>query len=149
MRIALFFGAFQAIMPVIGWLAGRSVAEFIAPWDHWVVFGLLVFIGARMIYESFRMDAAEKPTNPLNIYVLLVLSVATSLDSLADGFSFALLKVAIFMPVIIIWLVTFALSLVGVTVGGRLGHFFEKRIEALGGLVLIAIGVKVLIDHTL
>ena len=148
-RIALFFGGFQAIMPLIGWLAGRSVSELISPWDHWVVFALLVFIGARMIYESFRMDAAGKPTNLLNIYVLLVLSVATSLDALAVGFSFAFLKVAIVMPVIIIGLVTFALSLVGVAVGGRLGHFFEKKIEAVGGLVLIAIGVKVLIDHIL
>lgn len=149
LRIALFFGGFQAIMPLIGWLAGRSVSELISPWDHWVAFALLVFIGARMIYESFRMEAAGKPTDPLNIYVLLVLSVATSLDALAVGFSFAFLKVAIVMPVIIIGLVTFALSLVGVAVGGRLGHFFEKKIEAVGGLVLIAIGVKVLIDHIL
>ena len=148
-RIALFFGGFQAIMPVIGWLAGRSVAELIAPWDHWAAFGLLVFIGGRMIYESFRMETAERPTDPLNIYVLLVLSVATSLDALAVGFSFAFLNVAIVVPVVIIGVVTFTLSLVGVAVGDRLGHFFEKRIEAVGGIVLIAIGVKILLEHVL
>lgn len=148
-RIALFFGGFQAIMPVIGWLAGRSVAELISPWDHWAAFGLLVFIGGRMIYESFRMETAERPTDPLNIYVLLVLSVATSLDALAVGFSFAFLNVAIVVPVVIIGVVTFTLSLVGVAVGDRLGHFFEKRIEAVGGIVLIAIGVKILLEHVL
>ena len=148
-RIALFFGGFQAVMPVIGWLAGRSVAELISPWDHWVAFALLVFIGGRMIYGSFRMDAAGKPTDPLNLYVLLLLSLATSIDALAVGFSFAFLKIAIVGPVIIIGAVTFVLSLAGVAVGDRLGHFFERKIEAVGGLVLIAIGVRILLEHLL
>ena len=148
-RIALFFGGFQALMPVVGWLAGRSVADFIAPWDHWAAFGVLSLIGGRMIYRSFRMDAAGKPTNPLNLYVLLLLSLATSIDALAVGFSFAFLNVAIVRPVVIIGAVTFVLSLAGVAVGDRLGHFFERKIEAVGGLVLIAIGIKILLEHLL
>jgi len=149
LRMALFFGGFQAIMPVIGWLAGRGVAEFIAPWDHWVVFAVLVLIGAKMIVEAFRIEAAGKPTNPFNVTILLVLAVATSLDALAVGFSFAFLVVDILFPVVIIGAVTFILTLIGVAVGNRLGHFFEKRIEILGGLVLIAIGVKILLEHLL
>jgi len=149
LRMALFFGVFQAVMPVLGWAGGRSVAELIAPWDHWAVFGVLAFLGGKMIYESFRMDAAERPTGPPSITVLLVLSVATSIDALAVGFSFALLGVAIILPAIIIGAVAFVLSLVGVAVGDRLGHFFEKRIEAVGGVVLIAIGVKILLQRLL
>lgn len=149
LRIALFFGGFQALMPVVGWLAGRSVADLIAGWDHYVVFGVLTFIGCKMIYESFRIESAGKPTNPLNVFVLLVLAVATSLDALAVGFSFALLGVSILMPVVVIGAVTFVLSLTGVAVGDRLGHFFERKIEAVGGLVLIGIGLKILLEHLL
>lgn len=149
LRIALFFGAFQAVMPVIGWVAGQSVATIIGPWDHWVVFGVLVFIGGKMIFESFKIEAAERPTDPLNVYVLLVLSVATSLDALAVGFSFAFLVTDIVLPVVIIGGVTFVLSLVGTAVGDRAGHFFEKKIEIVGGLILIAIGVKILLEHLL
>jgi putative Mn2+ efflux pump MntP len=147
LRIALFFGAFQAIMPVIGWLAGQTLAERIKTFDHWVVFAVLAAVGGKMIYESFKFDAAEKPSNPLNLYVLLMLSIATSIDALAVGFSFALLSVSIVLPVLVIGAVTFVLSLIGVGIGDRLGHFFEKRIEFVGGLVLIGIGVKVLIQH--
>lgn len=148
-RIALFFGGFQAIMPALGWLAGRSVADFIAPWDHWVVFAVLSFIGGRMIYESFRMGPDGKSADLLSVWALFLLSVATSIDALAVGLSFAFLNVSIIMPVIVIGVVTFVLSLVGVAVGDRLGHFFERKIEAVGGLVLIAIGVKILLEHLL
>ena len=148
-RIALSFGAFQAVMPVIGWYVGRSVAEVISPWDHWVVFGVLVFIGGKMIIESFKIEAVERPANPLNVWVLLVLSIVTSLDALAVGFSFAFLVTDIITPVIIIGAVTFILCLIGIAIGDKLGHFFEKKIEIVGGLVLIAIGVKILFEHLL
>ena len=100
-----------------------------------------------MIYESIKMDSDEKVINPLNVYVLLMLSVATSIDALAVGVSFAFLKVSIITPVIVIGIVTFVLSLLGVFVGDRFGRFFEKKIEIVGGLILIGIGIKILIQH--
>jgi len=149
LRMALFFGGFQALMPVVGWLAGKTLAELVSGFDHWVVFAVLSLIGAKMIYESFKIESAEEPAPLESVYVLLVLSVATSIDALAVGFGFAFLRVSIVMPVVVIGLVTFVLSLVGTAVGHNLGHFFEKRIEAVGGLVLIAIGVKILLEHVL
>jgi len=147
LRIALFFGLFQAIMPIIGWLAGLSLRDFISAVDHWIAFGLLSFIGCKMIYESITVQSSEKEIDPLNIYVLLMLSLATSIDALAVGVSFAFLKVSIVTPVVIIGMVTFTLSFLGIFVGNRIGHFFENKIEILGGLVLIGIGIKILVEH--
>ena len=145
--IALFFGTFQAIMPVVGWLAELSLRSFIAEIDHWIAFGLLSFIGCKMIYESIAVQSNEKRINPLNIYVLFMLSVATSIDALAVGVSFAFLKISIATPVMVIGTITFGLSFLGVFVGNRIGHFFENKIEIAGGLILIGIGVKILIEH--
>ncbi len=147
LRIALFFGAFQAIMPIIGWLAGLSLRDFISGVDHWIAFGLLSFIGCRMIYEALRMEEDQKKVDPLKFHVLLMLSVATSIDALAVGVSFAFLKISIATPVLVIGMVTFLLSYLGIFVGNRLGHFFEKKIEILGGLILIGIGIKILAEH--
>lgn len=147
LRIAGFFGLFQAVMPLIGWLAGLSLRDYISGIDHWIAFGLLAFIGCKMIYESTRLEKTERETNPLNIYVLLMLSVATSIDALAVGVSFAFLQIAIVTPVIVIGTITFALSFLGVFAGGKAGHLFENKIEIAGGLILIAIGVKILLDH--
>ncbi len=146
-RIALFFGAFQAVMPVIGWLAGLGLSGFVANVDHWVAFGLLTFIGCKMIYEAFALEPDERRSDPLNVQVLLVLSIATSIDALAVGVSFALLAVSIITPVLVIGAITFGLSLLGALLGGRLGGLFAKRAEIGGGLVLIAIGVRILIAH--
>jgi putative Mn2+ efflux pump MntP len=146
-RIALAFGFFQAVMPLIGWLAGLTLQKYMAGIDHWVAFGLLVFIGAKMIYEATKIEQAEEAANPLNLYVLLILSIATSVDALAVGITFAMLGTAIMTPVIVIGSVTFVLCLAGVYIGDVFGHFFEKKIEILGGLVLIGIGVKILIQH--
>ena len=105
-KIALYFGLFQAVMPVVGWLAGLSLRTFIENIDHWIAFGLLSFIGCKMIYESFKMKSDEDEKNdPLNIYVLLMLSIATSIDALAVGVSFAFLNTSIAAPVIIIGIV--------------------------------------------
>jgi putative Mn2+ efflux pump MntP len=147
LKIAMFFGAFQAIMPIVGWLAGLSLRDFISGVDHWIAFGLLSLIGCKMIYESIKMESSQKVINPLNIYVLLMLSVATSIDALAVGVSFAFLKVSIITPVIVIGIVTFVLSLLGVFVGDKFGRFFEKKIEIVGGLILIGIGIKILVEH--
>ncbi len=147
LTIAACFGSFQAFMPLIGWLAGLSLREFILGVDHWIAFGLLNGIGLKMIYESCKVESIEGEMNPLNVFVLLILSVATSIDALAVGISLSFLKIAIAIPAIVIGAVTFLLTLLGVFVGNRFGHFFEKKIEILGGLVLIGIGIKILIEH--
>lgn len=146
-RIAVFFGAFQAIMPVVGWLSGLTVRGFIAGIDHWIAFSLLCLIGVKMIYESTRMKPDDSKNEILSIYVLLMLSVATSIDALAVGFGFALLDVSIVTPVVIIGITTFVLSFVGTFLGTRLGHIFENKIQIVGGLILIGIGIKILIEH--
>jgi putative Mn2+ efflux pump MntP len=146
-KIALFFGLFQALMPVLGWFLGLGFRHLIEDYDHWLAFGLLTAIGGKMIYESFRLEDAENPRDPMGIQVLLVLSVATSIDALAVGLTLTFIKVPIITPAIIIGAVTFALSYVGVFLGEKFGHFFEKKIEALGGLILIGIGLKILIEH--
>ncbi len=148
-RIAVFFGGFQAIMPLIGYLAGTSVKEYVADYDHWIAFTLLCAVGAKMIYESFKISPAEKSFDPSNILTLLALSVATSIDALAVGITLSLVTNSIIAALIIIGIVTFALSYLGVLIGKRFGHFFEHKIEAVGGLILIALGLKILVRHLL
>ena len=118
-RIALFFGAFQAFMPVIGSLAGMSLSSFIAGFDHWVAFAILSAIGAKMIYESFKIKSAQDVPNPQNLVVLLALAVATSIDALAVGITLSLLRTSVILPAIIIGLVTFVLSYAGVYIGKK------------------------------
>lgn len=147
LAIATCFGAFQAVMPLIGWLAGLSLRNVISGIDHWIAFGLLCLIGFKMIYESFTVESRDKEINPLNVFVLLILSVATSIDALAVGISLSFLEISIAIPAIIIGTVTFLLTLLGVFIGKRFGHIFENKIEIIGGLILIGIGMKILIDH--
>jgi putative Mn2+ efflux pump MntP len=146
-RMALFFGSFQAFMPLIGALAGMSFKAYIQQADHWIAFAILSIVGGKMIYESFKITEAEKNLHPSNILVLLTLSVATSIDALAVGITLSLVALNIIVSVIIIGLVTFVLSYIGVYTGKKFGHFFENKIEALGGLVLMALGVKILLQH--
>ena len=148
-RIALFFGLFQAFMPVVGWGTGLSVKDFIVGIDHWIAFGLLSLIGCKMIYESLKMETRENRFNSLGMHILIILSVATSIDALVVGVSFAFLNISIITPIIIIGAVTFILSFLGVFVGGKLGHFFEKKIEIIGGLILIGMGIEILVEHLL
>ncbi|KON26945.1 hypothetical protein AC481_06185 [miscellaneous Crenarchaeota group archaeon SMTZ-80] len=146
LKIGAFFGLFQAIMLVFGWIAGTNVIDFIAGFDHWIAFGLLSFIGCRMIYESIKKES-KKILSPLNISVLLMLSIATSIDALAVGLSLSFLKVSIVVPVIITGIITFLLSFLGVYLGNRFGRFFKNKIGVLGGLILIIIGLRILIEH--
>ena len=148
LRIALFFGAFQAFMPLIGSLAGLTIKQYLAGYDRWLTFALLFVVGCKMIYESFRFKSTEKKTDPSNIIVLLALAVATSIDALAVGVTLSLITDSVLTAVIVIGLITFLLSYIGVFIGKRLGHFFENKIEAVGGLILIAIGLKILLNHT-
>lgn len=147
LRIALFFGGFQALMPVIGWFAGVRLRSFITGVDHWIAFGLLLIIGIKMLYESGKLKKEEKATDPTELRTLLILAIATSIDALAVGISLSFINVAIIMPSLIIGAVTFLLSFTGVYIGERFGHFFESKLEVAGGLILIAIGVKILIEH--
>ncbi len=147
LRIAFFFGLFQGIMPVIGWLAGFNLRQFITAVDHWIAFGLLLIIGVKMMVESIRKRPDKKKFDPLNVYVLLILAVATSIDALAIGLSLAFLKLLIITPAIIIGIVTFILSFIGVILGNRSGDFLKSKVEFIGGLILIIIGSKILIEH--
>ena len=146
-RIAFFFGAFQAIMPVIGWLAGIGLKQYVENFDHWIAFGLLVFIGGKMIYEAVWIKEIEKKCDPLNLIVLLGLAIATSIDALAVGVTFAFLKVSIFTPALIIGCITFVISLGGVYLGNKAGDRLGSTMEVVGGLILIGMGIKILIQH--
>ncbi len=147
LRMAVFFGGFQAFMPLIGSLAGLSIKDYIANYDHWAAFGLLSAVGCKMIYESFKIKTAGQNFDPSSISVLLVLSVATSIDALAIGITLPLITGSVAVAVIIIGLVTFVLSYMGVFVGKTFGHFFENKIEAVGGVILIGLGIKILFEH--
>ena len=146
LRMAIFFGAFQAIMPIIGWLSGLTFRQYIR-YDHWVAFGILTIIGCKMIYEAFKTKKFEQRLDPTNLLVLLTLSVATSIDALAVGVTLSLLTDFIITAVVIIGSVTFILSYAGVYIGKRFGHFSENKIEIAGGIVLIGIGIKILAEH--
>ncbi len=148
-RMAAFFGGFQALMPAVGYLAGIVFKKYIEGFDHWVAFGILAGIGIKMIYESFKIKEERKAMHPANWMVLLTLAVATSIDALAVGITLSLITNSIMDAIIIIGSVTFLLSCAGVYIGKRFGHFFESGIEAAGGLVLIGLGIKILLQHIL
>jgi putative Mn2+ efflux pump MntP len=147
-RLAWHFGLFQAVMPIIGWAAGISVRPWIERWDHWLAFFLLCVVGGRMIYESVRGNDGEPVrTDPTRGWSLVVLSIATSIDALAVGLSFAALGVQVWTPAAVIGATAAAMTLLG-TLGGRaLGARFGSRMAVVGGFVLIAIGFWILIEH--
>ena len=144
-KTGVFFGLFQAIMPIIGWVAGQSIIDLISGFDHWIAFGLLTIIGARMIYES-TSNKPKQIVNSSSLKILIMLSVATSIDALAIGLSLSFLGSSIIEPAIIIGIVTFSLSLLGVYIGKKFGVYFEK-IGILGGIILIIIGLRILFEH--
>jgi len=148
-RLAAHFGLFQALMPVIGWAAGRSIYTYISGWDHWVAFGLLVFVGGKAVHGSLAAGDGEVREDPTRGMNLLILSVATSIDALAVGLSFAALRVTIWIPVLIIGFVAAAFTVAGMLAGCRLGQRFGKRMEMVGGLVLIGIGIQIVVKHLL
>ncbi|MGI5838781.1 MAG: manganese efflux pump MntP family protein [bacterium] len=152
-KIAFFFGFFQAFMPVLGWTAGVRFSEYIIAFDHWVAFIVLAMIGGKMIYESLKeadgqSEAAVVREDPVNNRTLTMLAVATSIDALAVGVSFSFLNIAIFTAALIIGCITFCLSFAGVMFGEKCGQFLQKKAEVLGGVILILIGTKILLEHT-
>jgi putative Mn2+ efflux pump MntP len=148
LKLAFFFGGFQALMPVLGWFGGNAVSGFVSDYAPWIAFGLLTFIGGKMIYEAFY-GSPEGKTNSLSYPVLFMLAVATSIDALAVGISFAFLNTPILEPAIIIGCTTFFMSFCGAILGYRMGHFFEHEVEIAGGLILIGLGGKILAEHLL
>lgn len=149
MRLSLSFGYFQFMMPVLGWLAGTKILPFVQAFDHWVAFGLLFLIGCRMIYSALRpkpMPQAEQH-DPTKGWSLLMLSLATSVDALAVGVSFATLGMTIWYPSVVIGVVAFLMTLSGTKLGPLLGQIIGRRAELFGGLILILIGIKILADH--
>ena len=146
-RLSFHFGLFQVLMPLVGWYAGMTVAHIIARYDHWIAFGLLALVGGKMIKESFNKEEKVHATDPTRGVTLIILSLATSIDALAVGLSFAFLNISILLPSILIGIVTFVMTAIGMYFGDKLGRIFGNRIEMLGGIILIGIGVKILIDH--
>lgn len=143
--ISCFFGGFQAIMPLLGYFLGTSFSEYIVAIDHWLAFGLLSIIGISMVKESNEACPAPDPT--FNLKSILALSLATSIDALAVGITFAFLNVNIVPAVTLVGVITFAISFAGVKIGNAFGSKFKSKAELLGGLILIVIGIKILLEH--
>ena len=145
-KIALAFGVFQAMMPLLGWLTGLTFRELITRIDHWIAFVLLIAIGGKMIYEATRESDEETKFNPLDNYTLLGLAIATSIDALAVGLSLSVLKISIFSAAAIIGIITFFLSLISVYLGHKWGNLCKFKLELVGGVLLIAIANKILLS---
>jgi len=143
-RVSFHFGLFQFLMPIIGWLAGGQLAAYFGPYNRLIAFGLLAYVGGRMLWEARSEKKADNERDPTRGLTLVTLSIATSLDALAVGMSMAFLRVSVWIPAVVIGLITAALSAIGITFGGRIGPRWEHWAEAGGGIVLIAMGLKVL-----
>ena len=147
LTVGLWFGGFQALMPLLGYLAGAQFKDAIAAYDHWIAFGLLLLIGGNMIREAL-FDQEETGSDPvLSFRAMLPLAVATSIDALAVGVTFAFLNVNIFTSIALIGCTTCVLSMAGVKIGSVFGDRFEKKAEILGGVILILLGVRILLEH--
>lgn len=147
LKIAYFFGGFQGLMTLLGWLIGTSIIDLIRAIDHWIAFGLLTLVGCKMIREALDHSNPDQSVDPLDTKTLTTLAIATSLDALAVGISFATLEINILQGSLLIGGITFGLALIAVFVGHRFGGMFGKKIEILGGLILIGIGIKILFEH--
>jgi len=149
-RVSLSFGGFQAVMPVLGWLAGLTVVNLVAAYDHWVALALLGFVGGKMIWDSFRSEDGRNEKGDITRgWLLLTLSVATSIDALAVGLTFAFVKMNILLASLTIGIVALVATAVGFLLGKKAHHLIGKRAEVIGGLILIGIGIKIVLEHVL
>lgn len=146
LRISLFFGFFQFLMPLIGWLISVGLEEIISKFDHWIAFLLLIVLGGKMILESLK-PVDKKTIDIHNIKILFFLSVATSIDALVVGMTFALLPVNIWLAITIIGLTTFVLSFFSIYIGKKIGEQWGRKAETIGGVILILIGIKIVLSH--
>ena len=144
--VGLYFGIFQGLMPVIGYLLGTSFEGLVTKIDHWIAFGLLVFIGANMLKEAFGNDS-ENCNDNVDFKTMIVLAIATSIDALAVGITFAFLQTNILLAALAIGIITFAICVIGVKIGNKFGDKYERNAEMVGGLILILIGIKILLEH--
>lgn len=149
-HVSSSFGLFQALMPLLGWLAGRTVVDYIGSYDHWVAFILLAIIGGKMVRESFRPESGrQKEVDITRGFLLLTLAVATSIDALAVGLSFAFLKVNIALASLTIGAVAFVITMTGFMIGRKTSKLLGKKAEAIGGIILLGIGLRILLSHIL
>ncbi len=149
-RVSLSFGVFQGLMPVIGWLAGLTVVNLVADYDHWVALALLGFVGGKMVWGSRRSEGGQSEDADITRgWLLLTLSIATSIDALAVGLTFAFVKVNILLAGLTIGIVAFVGTAIGFLLGKKAHHLIGKRAEIIGGLILIGIGVKIVLEHVL
>jgi putative Mn2+ efflux pump MntP len=145
-RLSLSFGLFQFFMPIAGWYTGQTIHTMISRYDHWVAFGLLAYVGGKMIWEGLREESMEY-IDPTRGMTLLILSIATSIDALAVGLSLAFLNVPILFPSVVIGMVAFAMTGCGMYFGKQIAKYVGRKVEILGGLILLGIGLKILIEH--
>jgi putative Mn2+ efflux pump MntP len=146
LKVGLFFGLFQALMPLIGWIIGNSLRYIVESIDHWIAFALLLAIGIKMLYEAFKKPA-EKKTDITRFPTILILSVATSIDALVVGISLPLLAIPLYLAVIVIGSFAFMFSISGYFLGHKIGKVVGNKMEIIGGVILIGIGIKILIEH--
>lgn len=147
LKVGVFFGGFQSGMALVGWIAGIGLGGYIEAIDHWVAFFLLALIGGKMIFEGIRNDYNSNRFNVKNYKILLLLSIATSIDALAVGVTLAFFPISMLYPIILIGIVSFIFAIIGILAGDKLGRIFGKRVEMIGGLILIGLGIKILFEH--
>jgi putative Mn2+ efflux pump MntP len=148
-RFAVILALFQTTMPALGWAVGSSLKNSVSAFDHWIAFGLLSVLGLKMIYDSLAPESENRQPNPLRFSIASGIALATSIDALFVGFSFGLLEVNIFVAVTIIGGITFLAAMLGMLFGKKIGNRFGKKMEIFGGLVLIGLGIKILLEHIL
>ena len=146
-RLGFHFGLFQFLMPILGWFAGSAIASAMAAVDHWIAFAVLAFVGGRMLKGGLDPQEDTPRGDPSRGWSLILLSIATSIDALAVGFSLALIGVEIWFPAVVIGLVTAVMSVAGLHLGARLGARFGNRMEVVGGVILILVGVRIVVEH--
>ncbi len=146
-RLAFHFGLFQGLMPLLGYFLGSTVIDYISAWDHWIAFILLVVVGGRMLISGLSTDVTGFSQDPTKGWRLISLSIATSIDALALGLSFSVLSVSIWLPALLIALITALLSFLSTRIGKVLGALFGKKVERFGGLLLLGIGTRILLTH--
>ena len=147
LKVGFFFGIFQALMPLIGWYIGSGFKDLIEKVGHWIAFGFLCAIGIKMIYEAVKHRGEKRKIDLVTLPALLILSVITSIDALLVGVSFSLLNISLYLSIIIIGIFSFVFSVSGYFIGDRVGQFLKNNVGIAGGIIIIGIGIKILIEH--
>ena len=146
-KIAVILAFFQALMPFVGWFLGKQIEQIISNYDHWIAFGLLLILGLKMIVESFKTETKKNNLTFPKLSILIGMAIATSIDALVVGISFAFINVNIYWSILIIGFITFLVAMIGMLFGKTIGNKFGNKIEIFGGLILIGIGIKILFSH--